>query len=270
MKKLFISSLLVLLVLVGCGQASTSSDPDRTSFKVGITDGYQRLAWKHVAQEAEKEGITLEIVEFSDYTIPNNALNSGDIDLNSFQTIIYLDTESSDNNYDLTYIAKTIIEPMALYSNKINTLDELEDGGTVVLGDDVSNQGRALNLLAKAGLIELSTSETEIPSLKEITSNPKNLEFIETLPNSIPSFLSEVDLGVINGSVANDAGLSLSDALFKEAVDVESENPFINVIAVRTEDKDNPGILRLAELFRSDAVKEIIETETKGATVPLW
>ncbi|AMC92559.1 hypothetical protein AOC36_00680 [Erysipelothrix larvae] len=270
MKKLLISSLLVLFVLVGCGQSSTSSDPDRTSFKVGITDGYQLLAWKHVAQEAEKEGITLEIVEFSDYTIPNNALNSGDIDLNSFQHILYLNTEIEANNYDITSIAKTIIEPMAIYSNKLDSLDDLQDGARVVIPDDTSNQGRALNLLAKAGLIELSTSETEIPSLKEITSNPKNLEFIESLANSIPPYLSEVDLAVINGSIANDAGLVLSNALFTEAVDLESENPFINVIAVRTEDKENANILRLVELFRSDAVKEIIETETNGATLPVW
>lgn len=270
MKKLLVLCLTSLLVLTGCSQSSRETDPNRTSFKVGIVDGYQLLAWKYVRQEAEKEGITLDIVEFDDYTIPNAALNNGDVDLNCFQHILYLNTEIKANNYDLTPIAKTVLAPMGLYSNKITDLSELQEGARIVIPDDTSNQGRALNLLASAGLIELSTSETEIPSLKDITSNPKNLEIIESLANSIPPFLAEVDLAAINGNVAFDAGIRLNDSIFQEVVDLESDNPFINVIAVRSEEKDNQYIQRLVELYLSDPVKEIIETETNGSTLPIW
>lgn len=267
MKKIF-TCLLIALLLVGCGSSNGGSEDKK--YTVGITDGYQLKAWTYVKEQAAKDGITLEIREFDSYTLPNKALDTKDIDLNSFQHINYLESEIATNGYKIKDIAKTILEPMALYSEKYDALADLPDNAKVAIPDDVTNQGRALNLLAVSGLITLSTTEREIPKLSDIATNPKNLQFTQLLANNIPTVLNDVDLAAINGSIAQDAKLKLTDAVAQEAVSLNSDNPFINVIVVREEDVENKDILKLVDLYRSDAVKEIIEKETNGGTYPVW
>lgn len=267
MKKIFVL-LVLLLVIVGCGSNGTQED---RVYKVGVVDTYQSTAWNYISEQAAKDGIKVEVVVVDDYPIPNRLLNSGDIDLNSFQHTIYLNQEIEDYGYEISPIAKTIIEPMGLYSQKITNLNDLPNGAVIGIPDDVTNGGRALNLLAKAGIIELDTTSDQIPNLNNIVGNSKNVEIKEVSATVLPSLLSEYDLAAINGGVAIDFGLSLeNDALVSEEISLDSDNPFINVLVVRTDDLDNADLKKLVELYHSDEVKELILNETKGASIPVW
>lgn len=272
MRKL-LSVLLVLLVLVGCSSGDSKKEETNTdkAYKVGVVDTYQSKTWNYIKEEAAKEGIQIEVLLFDDYPIPNRKLDDGEIDINSFQHTVYLNQEVEENGYKIQSIGKTIIEPMAIYSNKLTSVEDVQDGAIVAIPDDVTNGARALNLLADANLIELDTTPDQLPDLKNVVSNPKNLQFNEVAATMIPGLLNEVDFGVINGGVAMDSNLSLeNDTIYVEEISLTSENPFINVLAVRNEDKDNADLKRLVELFQSEKVKEIIVEETNGGSIPVW
>lgn len=274
MKKLIIVLALSLL-LVGCStgenQPSSSVDgsgEETTLVKVGLT-GSDSKVWNHVKEEASKENIDVKLVFFDSYPLPNAALDSGEIDLNAFQHYIYLNTEVEQHGYELSVIGETVFAPLGIYSKQIQSIDELEDGAKIVIPDDVTNGGRALLLLQTNGLITVDPAAGETPTIKDI-ENPRNFEIIELAATNIPASLEEVPVAVINSGVARDAGfIPAQDAIVLEESN-PGENPYINIIVARTEDKDNEVYNRIVELYQTDVTKAVIEEDSKGSSIPVW
>ncbi len=275
MKKILITLLLVLsLALVGCGSnnAATeveSTDPSEpTLVRVGLT-GSDSKTWNHIKEEAAKENINIELVFFDSYPLPNAALDAGEIEMNAFQHYIYLNTEVEQHGYDLTVIGETSLAPLGLYSKQLTSIDEIEDGAKIVIPDDLTNGGRSLLLLQANGLISVDPTAGNTPTLKDI-ENPRGFEIIELAATNIPASLEEVPLAAINSGVARDAGfIPTEDALILEET-ATGDNPYINIIVVRTEDKDNQAYNRIVELYQTDEVKAIIAEDSKGSSIPVW
>ncbi len=252
------------ILIAGCNPAQ---DGPRL-IKVGATAG-PSTALMEVAKKVAKEQYDLEIdiVEFTDYATPNTALNEGSIDANAFQTLTYFEATLAAKGYQLTAIGVTFIYPMGIYSNKIGELSQLSDNATVAIPNDPSNEGRALLLLQKAGLITLDdTTEAQLTP-RNIINNPKQLR-IQVLDSAqLPRALADVDIAAINTDYAVIAGLSpIEDALFSEGKD----SPYANIIAVRTEDKDNEALQQLLKSYQSQAVIDTAETLFKGNAIPAW
>ncbi|MDD3809668.1 MAG: MetQ/NlpA family ABC transporter substrate-binding protein [Erysipelotrichaceae bacterium] len=260
MKKLL--ALLALgVALTGC--ASSSKD----TVKIGVV-GENNEALDEVARLAKEEGINIELVNFSDYTLPNLALNDGEIDLNAFQHYAYLDNEVATKGYDITAIGDTVFGPMALYSNNLDSLEGISADAKVLIPNDLTNGGRALKLLEAAGLLAIDPAVGYSPELGDITANPHNLQISEVDASLIPSLLSDVAIGVINNNYAYDNSLSLESALYVEQA--TQGNPYINIIAARLDDKDNETYLKIVELYQSDAVKQVILDTYEGYQIPAW
>jgi D-methionine transport system substrate-binding protein len=264
MKKRNLLQLLILVILAffitGCGSDSGKK------IKVGI-NGSNSEQWEHIKKEAEKKGIKLEIVYFSDYVQPNRALVDKDVDINAFQTVSFLNTFNETNKQNIVPIATTVLAPMGIYSKKIKSLDELPEKAKITIPNDPSNQGRALKLLEKAGLIKLKDNGSKIISNNDIAENPKQLEIIPMAANQLPQTLNDAEVAVINNGVAVDAGLSLSQAIYKED---KLAKDYINVIAARQDNKDDERLQEIVKLYQSEDVKKIIEAQTKGNSIPTF
>lgn len=259
---------VLLLSLAGCGVGESSKD--NNIIKVGVV-GDNSDQWQPVIESLAEEGITLELVTFSDYSQPNQALADGEIDLNSFQHKAYLEQDIKDRGFDLSVIGETIIAPLGIYSNKITSLDELKDGDSIAIPSDATNGGRALKVLEAAGVIKVDEAAGYTPTLSDIVENPKNIKFVEVEASQTPRLLEDVAAALINGGHAVDAGLNPSeDAIYLEKADEGSDNPYINIIVARTEDKDNETYKKVVDEFRSDEVAKVIEEVYKGAYIPTW
>lgn len=266
MKKYIVVLLVTLLALTGCGGKKASDD---THLKLGIIGG-DSLVWNHVIEEAKKEGITIEIVAFSDYPQVNAALHQKEIDFNAFQHQAYLNKENEELGYDIVAIGKTVIAPLAIYSKQLNSLNELKDGDKIAIPNDVTNGGRALQLLEAAGLIKLN-KDVVIPSLKDVTENPHNYQILELGAANLPGALKDVAVAAINSGIAVDAGYSpADDSLFIEEVSLKDENPYINIIAVNAADKDKEVFKKILKIYHTDTVKDLIKQDSKGANIPVW
>lgn len=215
------------------------------------------------------KGYDLEIVEYTDYVIPNNALDSGDLDANYFQHKPYLDSFNEQNGTDLVSAGAIHYEPFGIYAGKTASLEELADGAQVAVPNDATNEARALLLLEAQGLIKLQDGAGLAATKNDIVENPKNLDIVEIEAAQIPRSLSSVDVAVINGNYAIDAGLSVADALAVEASDSEAAEKYANVVAVQEGHENDPAIQALVEVLKSDEIKDFIETTYAGAVVPL-
>lgn len=273
MKKFALTVLLVVLVAftAACSNNSASGkekDSETKHVKIGIT-GTDTRTWDFVSEKAAKEGIEIELVSFSDYVLPNNALADGELDANSFQTVAYFDQFIVEHNLDLVPIATTYLAPMAIYSENLKDVNEIKDGAKIALPNDVSNQGRALLLLQEAGLLKLVDDYDGLGTIeKAVIENPKNIELIPTAPAQIPRALPDVDAGIINNGFARDAGLNpVNDSIFHES---ETAIDYLNIIAVNKEDKDNETYKRIAELFQEEDTAEFINKEYGGALIPTF
>ena len=220
----------------------------------------------------EKYNIKLDIIETEDYYTPNRAVNDGDADANFFQHVPFFDNEVAENGYDLVNVAGVEIEPFGFYSKKYKSLDELPDGAHIVTSNSVADHGRILSILAKAGLITLKDGVDELTATKEdIVDNPHNYDFsIEVNPEQLTNTLDDdqADLVAINGNYAIAAGLKPSqDALLLEQAD--SSNPYVNILVTRSDLKDDPRIQALAEVLKSDEIKNFItSTWSDGSVIP--
>jgi D-methionine transport system substrate-binding protein len=268
MKKLLLSIIIITLAIISAACAEkTSEGKESTTVKLGVSGTDTRI-WDFVAKKAEKEGINIEIVSFSDYVAPNTALAEGEIDVNAFQTVAYFDVFIKEHKLDLVPIATTVLAPMGIYSEKYKDVKDIPDGAKIALPNDASNQGRALLLLQEAGLIELPEDFDPNGDLTQIKANPKNIEFVAVVPAQTPRALPDVAASVINNGIAGDAGLSpLDDAIFHES---ETATPYLNIIAVQAKDKDNKTYKRLAELYQSEDTAKFIEKEYKGNMIPTF
>jgi len=285
LKRLFLGIILLVLMLAlaACGTAAPNGSQDQSNqsnagqaqdtnepvtLKVGATAVPHAEILEEVVKPAlEKEGIQLEVVVYEDYVQPNLNLQDKEIDANYFQHIPYLEKMSSEKNLNLVPLVGVHIEPMGIYSKKIKSLDELKEGATVTIPDDPTNGGRALFLLQKAGLIKLKENAGIEATVNDIAENPKKLN-IKTLEAAmLPRTLEDADIAVINTNYALQADLvPTEDALAIE----ESDSPYVNVLVVRKEDKDNENLRKLAKALTSDEVKAYIEEKYKGSVVPAF
>lgn len=250
--KLITLTILSLFLLVGCGNKSENDQV----VKLGVVGDDQRL-WEKAAELAKKDGITIELVPFSDYNTPNDALVNGDVDLNAFQHKAFLDEYNHSKKTNLVPIGRTFISPIGAYSNTLKDLKDVPENGKISIPNDTTNGGRALFLLEAAGLIELKDDVGVSPTLSDITANPKNIEINELDAAQVARTLPDVDAAVINTNLAIDAGLSpKDDAIFMEPLN-ENSAPYINYVVAREEDKDNELYNKVAAYYRTPEVKEL-------------
>lgn len=272
---------LLLAIIAGCGAkqnsaSSTSSEQSQNTssqeakpvtIKVGASPVPHAEILNVVKPILEKEGINLEIVEFTDYNQPNLQLADKQLDANYFQHIPYLEKFSKDHNLDLTYIAKVHIEPMGVYSTKIKNLNDLKEGATIAIPNDPTNGGRALLLLQKAGVLKLKDGAGITATVNDIADNPKKLKIQELEAAMLPRVLQDVDAAVINTNYALEAKLVPT----KDALAIESaDSPYVNILAVRKGDENRPELKKLAEALNSPEVKKFIEDKYQGAVVPAF
>jgi len=235
--------------------------------KIGVTPGEHAQIMEKVKDVAAKKGLNIEILEFSDYVVPNQALADGDLNANSFQHQPYLDNQIADRGFDLVSVGKTITTPMGVYSKKVKNLGELAEGATVAIPNDPTNGGRALLILVKEGLIKVKPEAGLKAGPADVIENPKNIQFSELDAAQLPRSLDDVDAAVINTNYAMEAGLHpKTDAIAIEG----SESPYANVIVVRRADKDAPWVKTLVEAYHDDSIKAFINDEFKGALIPAW
>lgn len=235
--------------------------------KIGVTPGEHAQIMEKVKDVAAAKGLNLEVIEFSDYVVPNQALADGDLDANSFQHQPYLDNQIADRGYDLVSVGKTITTPMGVYSNRVKSLDELADGATVAIPNDPTNGGRALLVLQKEGVIKVNPEDGLKAGPADVTENPKNLQFVELDAAQLPRSLDDVDAAVINTNYALEAGLRPTvDAIAIEG----AESPYANLIVVPSEDKDADWVKTLVEAYHDDSIKAFINDEFQGAVIPAW
>ena len=258
MKKLIIAASLAAL-FAGSALAET--------IKVGVTPAEHAQIMEQVKKVAAGKGLDIEILEFSDYVVPNQALADGELQANSFQHQPYLDNQIADRKFDLVSVGTTITTPMGVYSKKVKSLDELKDGATVGIPNDPTNGGRALLVLAFKGVLKVNEAVGLKVTPADITENPKNIQIVELDAAQLPRSLDDTDASVINTNYATAAGLNPK----KDSIAIESEkSPYANVIAVRAEDKDKPWVKTLVESYHSPEVKSFILEKYNGTVIPSW
>jgi len=265
MKKIIVLSLLVLVVGVftGC-QSKAESD---NTIKIGATPVPHGELLDLIKDDLEADGIKLEVVEFTDYIQPNIALNDGEIDANFFQHVPYLDSFSEEHKLDLVSIGTIHVEPLGLYSEKYETVSDIQEGGLIAIPSDAVNGGRALILLEANGLIKLKEGAGLEATEKDIDENPHNFKFKAIEAAQLPRVLPDVDGAVINGNYALDADLvPTEDALILEG----SESPYANIVVVKKGDEEEAKYQKLLDALQSDKVKEYIEATYDGGVVPAF
>lgn len=258
---------LITLAAAGCGNSASSSDD--TTIVVGASPAPHAEILEAAKDVLADKGYTLEVQEFTDYVMPNSALAEGSLDANFFQHKPYLDNYNQENGTDLVSAGAIHYEPMGIYAGKTTSLDALPDGATVAIPNDTTNENRALLLLQENGLITLKEDAGLEATPKDIADNPKNLKFSELEAAAISRSLQDVDIAVINGNYAIEAGLNLDDALAQEKDDSDGAQLYQNIIAVRNGDENSDKIKALVEALKSDTVKQYIEDTYKGAVVPV-
>ena len=219
---------------------------------------------------AADAGLSLDIKEINDYQTPNSSLNDGSLAANYFQTPNFLKQQIDEKGYDFVSIADVHVEPLGLYSSTVGRVEDIPAGGSILLNNDPANMTRGYRLLETAGLITLDDSSSETLTDTDVTGNPKNLQFYPLDAGQIPASMPDAELAIINGNYALEADLRPSrDALILEQGGADS--PYANELVVRTKDKDNEYLVKLAELMNSDDLKNYIEqTWTDGSVLPAF
>lgn len=262
--KILAKWLPALVATVGLTLATAAQAADR--IKVGIMGGDSELIWAEVTKQAAKKDIEVELVVFADYVLPNAALDSGDLDANAFQHQPYLNNQIKTKGYAITAIAKTVTYPIGLYSGKVKALADLKEGAEIGIPNDPTNGGRALLLLQAQKQLTLKPDVGLLPSVLDITDNPRKLRIREIDAAQLPRSLDDLDAAVINTNYALQANLKPG----RDAIAVESakDNPYANLIAVRVKDKDKPVFQRLVEAYQSPEIRAFVAERFEGAILP--
>ena len=289
MKKLaslLLTGVLSFGLLAGCGSGtSTTNTPapggsqaptesgsslEGTVIRVAASPTPHAEILKVAKEVLAEQGITLEIEEFTDYIQPNTVTEDGQVDANYFQHITYLNDYNAENGTHLVSVAELHYEPFGIYAGKTASLEELADGAQVGVPNDPTNEGRALLLLQQEGLITLKEGVGLTATKLDIAENPKNLQIEELDAAQLPRSLDSLDLAVINGNYALQAGLNAADALAVEATDGEAAQAYVNVLAVKEGREEDLAILALVDALKSDEVKAFMEETWPGAVVPMF
>ncbi len=253
------------------GNTADSGDTaDGQVITVGATPAPHAEILEVAKEVLAEQGYTLDIVEFDDYIMPNDAVEEGELDANYFQHITYMNQFNADNGYHLVSVGSIHYEPFGIYAGKTASLEELADGAQVAIPNDATNGGRALLLLEQEGLITLKEGAGITATVNDIVDNPKNLEIVELEARLLPDSLKDVDLAVINGNYAIDAGLKIADALAIESAEGEAATAYANVLTVKEGNEESEGVQALLAALESDEVKAFIEETYDGAVVPLF
>jgi D-methionine transport system substrate-binding protein len=270
MMKKFIIVLLTIVVAIGLFAGCSKTGSSKT-LKVGASVTPHAEILEIAKEILAEEGYTLEIIEYNDYVIPNTATESGELSANYFQHLPYLTDFNAEKNTHLVSVAAIHYEPFGIYPGKTKSLDDLPDGAVIAVPNDGTNEARALYLLEAQGLIELKEGVGFTATILDIASNPKNLVIMEIEAAQIARALSDVDLGVINGNYAIQAGLKVgTDALAVEDKDSEAAQTYGNILAVKEGNENNEAIQALVKALKSDKVKNFINETYEGAVIPLF
>lgn len=267
MKKIIavILALTLALSLFGCNKSA-----DDKVIKVGATPAPHAEILEVIKDALAAEGWTLEIVEFNDYVLPNQSLEEGELDANYFQHVLYLNQFNDEYGTHLVNAGGIHYEPFGIYAGKCSSLADLSDGAKIGVPNDATNEARALLLLEQEGLIKLKEGVGLEATKADIVENPRGFEIVEIEAKLLPVSLPDLDIAVINGNYAIDAGLKVSDALAIEAADGAATEYYQNVIAVKEGNENSEKIQALLKALKSDAVKQYIENTYDGAVVPLF
>jgi len=256
-------SILIPCLILATFTATAGAE----TIKVGVTPGPHAEILEVVKPIAAKKGLDIQLVEFSDYVVPNAALDAGDIQANSFQNQPYLDNQKADRGYRIESVGLTVNFPIGVYSKKHKSWSGVPDGGTISIPNDPTNGGRVLLLFRDKGVIKLKDGVGFKPKIIDIIDNPKKLKFVEIDAAQSPRALDDVDAAAINTNYATEAGLDpVKDPILRE----EPKGPYVNLIAVRSEDKDKPWVATLVDSYHTPEVKEFVLTKFKGAVLPVW
>lgn len=248
--------------------AATGKDPEKDTIIIGTTEGdFADMVRNQVKAELEAQGYKVELKTFTDYIMPNQALASGDLDINVFQHKPYLDTFKTEHNLDLVEVFQVPTAPLGIYSGKKTKLDEAYSGMKVSAPNDPSNFARALVMMNDLGWIKLKDGIDPLKASKaDIAENPMNIEIVELEAANLPRTREEVDFAVINGNYATDAGIKLTDALFQE-----KSFAYVNWSAVKTADKDRKWVQDVTAAYNSDAFKQYAHATFPGYKYPaIW
>ena len=282
MKKSFITvlglTLALALGLTACSSGTseeTTTEDGKTIVKVGVVGEYN-AQWDTVNELLADDGIEVELVKFTDYAAPNRALNDGEIDLNAFQHKAFLANDVQQNGYEIEAIGDTIIAPLSIYNNKdkISSVEEIKDGDIIAIPSDLTNGGRALKLLEKAGLIECDPAKGYVPTKADITKYNVQIEILEAESATLANLLPDCTAALINGGNAFTAGLNpANDAIFTEDVNPETNEAtpdLINVIAARSADVDNEVYKKVVDAYHTEEVRQTIEEAYQVAFICAW
>lgn len=254
------TTLTSVLALMATGLAAEE-------IKVGVSPGEHAEIMEEVARIAEPMGLDIDVIEFSDYVVPNQALADGDIQANSFQHVPYLEAQMKDRGFELSVVGTTITTPMGVYSDKITDIADLEEGATFGIPNDPTNGGRALLVLQQLGMIKVDEAAGLVPTVLDITENPKNLSFKELDAAQLPRSLADLTAALINTNYAIASGLSPKE----DSIAMESaENPYVNVIAVRKGDEEAAWVETLLKAYHSDELKTFIDESYQGTVITSW
>lgn len=233
--------------------------------KIGVTAGPHAQIFEQVKKVAERDGLKIQVVEFSDYVQPNAALAAGDLDANSYQHKPYLDQQVKDRGYKLVSVAYTVNFPIGIYSKKVKSLKDLKEGARFGIPNDPTNGGRVLLVLQDQGLVKLKPGAGLKATPLDVVENPKKLKFVELDAAQLPRALDDLDASAVNTNYAIPAGLHPGkDAIAKES----AKSPYVNIIAIREQDKDKPWVAKLVKAYHSEEVRKFIQVEFKGAVIP--
>ena len=258
-------ALALTISLTACGGKT-----DSKTIVVGATPAPHAQILEIAKEILAKDGYTLEIREFDDYVLPNTAVEDGSIIANYFQHITYMNDFNEGSGTHLVSVAGIHYEPFGIYAGKCSSLAELPDGAQIAVPNDGTNEARALLLLQQEGLIKLKDGVGLSATKSDIVDNPHNYEIVELEARLLPTTLQDVDVAVINGNYAIDAGLKVSEALAVEAADGTAAEAYVNVLAVKEGNEQNEAILALVNALQSEAVREFIVNTYDGAVVPLF
>lgn len=257
-----------ILTLSSCGGGDKESDPNHIT--VGVQSGPEFALAEAAKKVAEEQfGLKVELIQFNDYVLPNEALRQGDIDVNVFQNKPYLDVQSQQRGYDFAIVGNTFVYPLAGYSKKIKNVDELENGHTILIPNDPTNGGRALLLMQDAGLITLKEDVGLLPTINDVVDNPLDLRIMELEAPQLPRALDDrnVTIAIINNTFATPIGLIAGrDGLFVE----DKDSPYVNLVVSRQDNKDEEKVQKFLQAYQSDEVVAAAEREFKGSAIKGW
>ncbi len=262
MKKSILVLVAAVLLLAGCNKQA-----DENVLKVGATPVPHAELLNLVKEDLLKEGITLEVIEFTDYVTPNIALNDGQIDVNFFQHVPYMESFAAERKLNIESYAGIHVEPLGLYSESFTDVKDIPEGATIAIPNDSVNGGRALLLLQKNGLLTIDPTAGLTANERDITENPFNFVIKPLEAAQLPRVLRDLDAAVINGNFALEAGLNpVEDSLLLEGAD----SPYVNILTIRSGEGDDVRFKKLVDALKTDKIKKYILENYDGGVVPTF